>query len=130
MTLWTDRIVPYDGLPGNCTAQFPSTGANYPSVKLVSGTGSDTTSKIEAVWNADIYGDTSSQLLEINPNSSMDVYATMNCGVGLKIIGKGATMTGGTNNYPSSISSPAYLNLHGHTFFTPSFVDAEADIAR
>jgi hypothetical protein len=37
----------------------------------------------------------------------------MNCFVGLKLQGVGATMTGGTYNYPSSISQPASLNLHG-----------------
>ena len=48
--------------------------------------------------------------------------------VGLKLEGIGATMTGGTYDYPSSILSPAYLNLHGTSDFWPAFINADSSI--
>ncbi len=140
MTLWTDRILPLGtrmDVPGllfnlgECVLHFPDTGVNHASEKLIVGTGGDTSSKIVTVWSMNTFGDTTSQIIDIKPHSSLEChgffYSPLN-EVGMKLEGIGATMTGGTYNYPSSISSPAYLNLHGYSDFWPAFIVADSSI--
>ncbi len=121
MTLWSDYRIT-SGDTGICTLQFPDTGVNHASAALVVGTGSDTGSNFVNVQAADILGDTTSQLVHVMPNATLQDYAVDTFNVGLKLQGTGVTMTGGTYSYPSSIANPANLNIHGgSTFYVASF---------
>ncbi len=134
MTLWSDRINGYgvDNFPGKCTLWITyfegNFGANDAATKLIVGTGTGNPAKMVVVWNADVQSDTSSQQVVIKPLSSLDAYGNSDFETTLKMEGIGATMTGGTYNYPSAISSPAYLNLHGHSLFFPASVLADSSL--
>jgi len=131
MTLWsTGGSYGEDDFPGDCYLIFqsPYLSTSYPATKLIVGTGSGSPSKMVLVWDAYAESDTSSQQIVIKPNSSLDVYGYSNFHVTLKLEGAGATMTGGTYSYPSSISSPAHLNLHGNSRFFASSILADSSI--